>query len=146
MSDTNEPETVDDVPVLGADTARLVGTVVVDAAGRTHPGKVRESNEDNFHIARFGRYLRTVASSLSAPDAPDDFEQTGFGFAVADGVGGHAAGEVASRLAVTLLIDLVLQTPDWIFAKETSHLETVMARVSRRFGAPWAFGVKGVTM
>lgn len=135
MSDSNEPETVDDVPVLGAGTTRATGPVVVDAAGRTHPGKVRESNEDNFHITRFGRYLRTVASSLAPPDAPDDFEQTGFGYAVADGVGGHAAGEVASRLAITLLIDLVLQTPDWIFAKETIHLETMMARARRRFGS-----------
>jgi len=134
VSDANQHDTVDDIPVLGAGMTRAAGPVVVDAAGLTHTGKVRETNEDNFHIARFGRYLRTVASSLTAPDAPDEFEQAGYGFAVADGVGGHAAGEVASRLAITLLIDLILQTPDWIFAKEPFHLEAVMGRAAQRFG------------
>lgn len=134
MSGANSSDTVDDLPVLGAGDARTAGPVVVDAAGRTHVGLVRRTNEDNFHIARFGRYLRTVASSLTAPDAPDDFEQTGHAFAVADGVGGHAAGEVASRLAITLLIDLVLQTPDWVFADQAVDLRTVMARAARRFG------------
>ena len=103
MSDASEHDTVDDVPVLGSGVALAAGPVVVDAAGRTHVGKVRPTNEDNFHVARFGRYLRTVASSLTPPDAPDEFEQAGFGFSVADGVGGHPAGEVASALVARQL-------------------------------------------
>ncbi|MFO0800661.1 MAG: protein phosphatase 2C domain-containing protein [Gemmataceae bacterium] len=134
MSDANEHDTVDDVPALGGGASSGVGPVIVDAAGRTHVGNVRRSNEDNFHIARFGRYLRTVESSLTAADMPDDFEQVGYGFAVADGVGGSAAGEVASRLAITLIIDLVLQTPDWLFAQSAIDVRTVMTRTARRFG------------
>jgi serine/threonine protein phosphatase PrpC len=34
---------------------------------------------------------------------------------VADGMGGHAAGEVASRMGITALISLALDVPDWIF-------------------------------
>lgn len=51
------------------------------AAGRTHPGLVRSSNEDNFVC---GRRV----------------------FAVADGVGGHPAGEVASALALEPIAQL----------------------------------------
>jgi protein phosphatase len=129
MSDESHSDTVDNIPL-----GRGSPPVGVDIAGRTDRGKVRPNNEDNFHVVQFGRQLRTVASSLPPSHAPDDFDQSGYGFAVADGVGGHAAGEVASRLALVLLVDLVVRTPDWLFASEDYHLATVMDRIARRFG------------
>jgi PPM family protein phosphatase len=54
------------------------------AAGITHPGRVRENNEDSFLIQQ---------------DQPLSL------FAVADGMGGHAAGEVASTLALGTVRD-----------------------------------------
>jgi PPM family protein phosphatase len=49
---------------------------------RTHPGFIREKNEDRFYVpSESGPYI----------------------FAVADGMGGHAAGEVASSLSVKIL-------------------------------------------
>jgi protein phosphatase len=134
MSDESQLETVDDLPVLGTEPRRPTRPVAVDVAASTHPGKVRPNNEDNFHAIRFGRYLRTVTSSLPAEHLREDFDQSGYGFAIADGIGGHAAGEVASRMALSLLVDLVLQTPDWLFAREDEEFSAVMGRCAKRFG------------
>jgi serine/threonine protein phosphatase PrpC len=109
--------------------------VMIDIAGRTHPGKVRANNEDNFHIVQFGRYLRTVMSSLPAGEFPEEQDRPGYGFVVADGMGGHAAGEVASHRAIALLVEYALQTPDWNLSQEASRLATVMERTAQRFEA-----------
>ncbi|MCO6449858.1 MAG: protein phosphatase 2C domain-containing protein [Caldilineales bacterium] len=62
---------------------------------RTHPGSVREINEDS---------ISTVLDWRAALDLGDeDLNEKGHLFAVADGMGGHAAGEVASKLAIEIL-------------------------------------------
>jgi protein phosphatase len=105
----------------------------VDVAARTETGKVRLNNEDNYHVVQFGRYLRTVLSSLHTGEFPEERDRPGYGYAVADGMGGHAAGEIASRLAIALLVELALQTPDWILSREEEQLARVMERTTRRF-------------
>src|SRR5262249_30650498 len=47
---------------------------------------------------------------------------------VADGMGGEAAGEVASRLALSTLVKLVLATPDWILSLADDLLVREVAR------------------
>ena len=61
----------------------------IEAFAHTDPGPVRENNEDNFSL---------------------DLE-TGL-FIVADGMGGHAAGEVASELAVQTVRSVILEAHD----------------------------------
>src|SRR5690348_14343002 len=83
-------------------TPRPRGTPVeVDVAALSHSGRVRPNNEDHYLVLRAGRYLRTWMTNLPEGSVPREFEETVYGMAVADGIGGRAAGEVASRLALT---------------------------------------------
>ena len=79
----------------------------LDVYGLTHPGLVRATNQDHFLTASLGRDLNVVQTSLASPlpaipvrpDLPAD-ERAAFLVVVADGVGGNAEGEAASRLAI----------------------------------------------
>jgi protein phosphatase len=88
--------------------------VEVDLGGLSDRGKVRANNEDAFVVARCDRTMRALLTNLSPGEYPAASAETSYGMLVADGMGGHAGGEVASRTAVRVLLDLVLQTPDWV--------------------------------
>ncbi len=67
--------------------------MLIDYAAITHPGKVRKNNEDAYLLSALDGeepIINGPAQSLNAKDA-------GLLVAVADGMGGAAAGEVASR-------------------------------------------------
>ena len=135
MSDVNPSGPANDRPVPAPGAGRPPSVFDVDLGGRTHPGTLRATNDDHFHIVRFGRYLQTELSSLPPGQVAEEPDRPGYGFVVADGVGGPAAGEVASRLAISLLVDCALQTPDWILGHEDDLLSQAMVRSARRFQA-----------
>ena len=102
--------------------ARPVSTAVrVDVSALTHPGRVRENNEDHFLVTKATRALETMTTSLPAGDVPERANEVNYVMVVADGMGGHAAGEVASRLAISALVGLALDIPDWIFWVDAEH-------------------------
>ena len=115
-------------PGTATPARRPSASLQADLAGQSHQGKVRPNNEDHFLIVRFSRSLRTLSTNLPDDHAPPDHEATGYGLVVADGMGGMAAGEAASRMAIARFIELVLATPDWILAPEGVLLEEVMTR------------------
>src|SRR5688572_24379268 len=120
-------------PVVGNEASHQAAasfslSVTVDVSGLSHPGKVRPRNEDHFMVARIGRYLETVLSSLPPGEVPVRADEAGYAMLLADGMGGHAAGELASRMAISGLIKLVLEMPDWIFRID----ETSAADAGRR--------------
>ncbi len=109
------------------------GKIDVDVFAMSHQGHVRRKNEDHFLVARGGRSLETVFSNLVESRPGDRFEETAYGMIVADGVGGEAAGEVASREAIFNLLSLALHTPDWQFRWGPKEKNTVMWRMQDRF-------------
>ena len=108
--------------------------MAVDIGAATHQGHVRSNNEDHYLVTRVHRSLENLYTNLDAAVVAPPHNLTGYGLLVADGLGGMAAGEVASRIALTKLVDLVVKTPDWIMGlKRTQHAEAVLARMTDRF-------------
>ena len=87
--------------------------VRVEVAALTDVGKVRETNEDAYFVSRIGRYLEPLASNLPEALVPRA-EEAGYLMIVADGMGGHAAGEVASHTAIAATVTKILSSPKWI--------------------------------
>lgn len=100
----------------------------VEISAQTHTGHVRANNEDHFYVARATRTLETMLTSLPVGDVPERADEINHVMVVADGMGGHAAGEVASRLAISTLVALALDIPDWIFRVDKEHAPEMQRR------------------
>ncbi|MBM3907092.1 MAG: Stp1/IreP family PP2C-type Ser/Thr phosphatase [Gemmatimonadetes bacterium] len=82
------------------------GDIVVHVFGRTDVGRTREHNEDCFVVAD----LTTMNATLQPEVREHRPGQRGSLFMVADGMGGAAAGEVASQMATEVVLDALDQT------------------------------------
>jgi serine/threonine protein phosphatase PrpC len=105
----------------------------LDVAGLSDRGKVRSNNEDHFIISRLGRFLDTLDTNIPADQLPPRFEEATYGMIVADGVGGGAAGEVASQTAIRTLVQLATGAPNWFFRlEEDRFIREMVARLKTR--------------
>jgi serine/threonine protein phosphatase PrpC len=110
----------------------LSSLVEIDVDARSHPGYHRANNEDHFFVTRLGRTLQTMMTSLPGEDVPARTEEVNYVMVVADGMGGHAAGEIASRMAISTLVSLALDVPDWIFKVDEACAPEIERR-SRKY-------------
>ena len=81
----------------------------------TDTGKVRGNNEDHFLIARLSKSMQVCKTSLPDRREPQFADEEGYLIVVADGMGGAAAGERASALAVGSVESFVLNSLKWFF-------------------------------
>src|SRR5688500_11820863 len=108
--------------------------LTLDFGCATHQGLVRENNEDSYLLMRFGRSLEKLATNLDQQLLGQNYSLTCYGMLVADGLGGMAAGEVASSLALSKLIELVLETSYWFLAiKLNREFKTILMLMTLRF-------------
>jgi protein phosphatase len=97
-----------------------VRSLRIVAATRTDRGRVRAINEDS---------LLAETLTQNATRANGSTAQVIHLYAVADGMGGHAAGEVASRVAVETLLRAFKQTLDEAGDKhEEASIESLLKR------------------
>lgn len=93
-------------------------TFLLAAHGQTDVGKVRSNNEDCFKV-------------LVGKDAPAGIDAI---MVVADGMGGHAAGEVASEMAVNGMVRHLTSQPPEVGIAEGDYsdlLGQMLSKVNR---------------
>ena len=91
--------------------------IVIKLFGRTDVGQIREHNEDNFLVADLTKKTR----SLLEADRSYAVGPHGTVLGVCDGMGGAAAGEVASQLAVDIIVERMSEGGPPVNRDEFAH-------------------------
>jgi protein phosphatase len=102
--------------------------------GLTHPGKVRTENQDHFLICTLRKQMVVLQTSLPGSTLAADGQRLALLMMVADGVGGGAKGEEASRLALEAVSQYVSRSMECNYAAPTDdhELEAALEAVAAR--------------
>jgi serine/threonine protein phosphatase PrpC len=100
----------------------------LDIHGLTHPGKVRTTNQDHFLICSLRKQMLVHLTSLSGLDQmPVLAERLALLGVVADGVGGSAGGETASRVAVEAVTRYIAESVQCYYASHDESDDAFLA-------------------
>ena len=88
--------------------------IIVHVFGRTDVGRTREHNEDAFVVADLTRNDASLQPSVRTHKVGEK----GTLFMVADGMGGAAAGEIASQMATEIVLKEL--RANWLPATDSS--------------------------
>jgi len=103
--------------------------VQVDFGAESRRGAQRPANEDHYLVVRLGRNQETLLTSLPDQAVLERFDEYAYGMLVADGLGG--TGEVASRMAITTLVHLVIYFGRWNVRIDDDIAREIMDRAER---------------
>lgn len=135
----SNPEMHSEVKVISTvdlDTAILPDqrhSLAVRCFGATDKGQVRTNNEDQFLVARLSKALQVLQTSLPQPESRQSSDCSHL-FIVADGMGGHAAGEQASALAIDSVETYVLEALKWFAHKQGEDDDQLLADFRQALG------------
>lgn len=108
-------------------------SVKVRLGGDSHPGKVRERNEDHFMVAHVRRTLHVLSHNLPRGEMPEYLGEDAYAMVVADGMGGMNAGDVASMLAISTGVKLADKSVKWGFKINEKEAKDLLERLSAYF-------------
>ena len=116
------------LPSDTSETLAMPGGVVVRVFARTDVGRTREHNEDAFLVADLRAAQPMRFDDGDDPAGPHEVNGAGYPgmlFIVADGLGGAAAGEVASHMAVQTVFE-ALRTRLGSGGPDPAHFATAL--------------------
>ena len=126
QGEATEFDTIDHV-----DPASSHSRVAITCGSLTHPGKVRSNNEDHFLVARLAKSMHICQSSMRNSGETQFSDEDGYLMVVADGMGGAAAGERASALAVESVEAFALNTLMWFVHQETADESLLLGELRK---------------
>jgi serine/threonine protein phosphatase PrpC len=109
----NRPE--DTLPTVNPRGGRQPVLSVGQVQGMTHMGAVRKRNEDHFLVADLWRMVQLRQTSLPTPqgEAGSVADLAGTLLVVADGMGGHGDGDLASAVTIDAMLGYVTHAMPW---------------------------------
>lgn len=110
-------------------------TPALHAFGRTDVGRTRQDNEDHFLVAEIDRVVKVDCSSFDVEQgATWPVHRQARLLMVADGIGGHTHGAIASAVAVDAMLEAVTAMPQRSADDRAliEGLESAVAHAQRR--------------